>query len=138
MSEPTTIPNDWPEAISVPIVSPVAYLRIQAAKLGEMTRGLVRGEVSVTARGSSTILSLDVVVPALDDFRRLILTATHTRTEPYPVQVVADVWDEGDEHEAGSYQAFREIVRKILQSPATVTVVQSLMVRSNDSLQPTG
>lgn len=84
-----TIPSLWPE-IKVDILPPVAILRAQANRLGELTQGILEAEMTtVTGEQDFVAHRLDLIAPALDGRRVRVLIATH-RTDFYPVVIEAD------------------------------------------------
>lgn len=144
MVEGPQIPNDWPANLTVPVVSPLAYLRVQAAKLGEMTRGLVIGDVTTTTADGCSWVShgLWVVCPAVEGYQAEVLTVRHRQGRPYPVRIEAREFipypDDPDPdadmvREADDYDGFRELVRTVLKSSSTVSLVQSLLAQSTDA-----
>lgn len=86
----TTIPTLWPEDIKVDVLPPLTILKYQAAKLREITKGILQAEVT-TVTGSDDFVShrLDLIAPALEGRRFRVLIATH-RTDFYPVVLEAD------------------------------------------------
>lgn len=87
---PATIPSLWPDDIKVDVLPPLTILKLQAAKLREITRSILRAEVT-TVTGSDDFVahSLDLIAQALDGRRIRILTLTH-RTDLYPIVIEAD------------------------------------------------
>src|SRR5688572_5681105 len=87
--------NLWSEAIKPGIISPYAVLKEQANALSGQTSGILIGRVektfyerSETYKGPNKrvmILTLQIVVPALENFRWGILKAAHNELFPYPV-----------------------------------------------------
>src|ERR1022692_4548993 len=69
------------------IRTPTQVLKEQATALTDMTKGALQGEVSVSHRGGEFSLDLDIVVPALDNYRYLVVRANH-KLDLYPVEVV--------------------------------------------------
>lgn len=89
---PATIPSLWPEDIKVDILPPLTILKLQAAKLREITHGVLRAEVT-TVEGPDDLVAhrLDLIAMALDGRRVRVLTAIQ-RTEFYPVVLEAQVY----------------------------------------------
>ena len=87
-----TIPSLWPENIKVDVLPPLTILKLQAAKLHEITKGILRAEVT-TVDGPGDLIAhrLDLIAPALDSRRVRVLVATQ-RTELYPVVVEAEFY----------------------------------------------
>lgn len=85
-----TIPSLWPDDIRVDLVPPVAVLRAQAAKLGQITQGILDADVTtVTGEKDFVVHRLDLIAPALAGRRYRALTVTH-RADYYPVVLEAD------------------------------------------------
>src|SRR4051794_27341877 len=86
----TTIPSLWPNDIMVDVQPPLAVLKAQATKIGEITGGILTAEVTtVTGHNDFVVHRLDLIAPQLDDRRYRVLIATH-RTDYYPVVLEAD------------------------------------------------
>ena len=89
---PITIPNLWPNDIMVDVQPPLAILRAQAEKIGEITHGILTAEVTtVTGHEDFAVHRLDLIAPKLDGRTHRLLSATH-RTDFYPVVIEADVY----------------------------------------------
>src|SRR4051794_36125765 len=87
----STIPDLWPDDITVDVVPPLAILRSQAGLLGVKTKGILRAEVTTTTGDTGYVQHhLDIVVPALQNYRARLLNATHDRDRVYPVAVEAE------------------------------------------------
>jgi hypothetical protein len=73
------IPSFWSrEAVKPRIITPLAFLRVQASKLGEETRGLLLGEITTTmseSKRKNVEHHLDIIAPALDNQRLRIVVA---------------------------------------------------------------
>src|SRR5207244_13081321 len=77
----------WPPVLKPNILTPAAILQQQAQALGEQTKGVLVGAV---VKGSSpdtskVLLHLDIIAPALDNYRRRILSAHHEANAAHPV-----------------------------------------------------
>lgn len=138
------IRNLWPEDISVDVLSPVAALRSQAGLLREKTKGLVDAEVvdeTIKVNQSEQVqLRLNLIAPMLKNARFGILTATHDSEQVYPVEVQADIFRPTDESDVGYWSPplavdeseFFQLLRKVLNSPHTKSLINSIIARSND------
>src|ERR1700733_15750752 len=85
------ITNLWPDDLRVDALSPVAILRIQAAKLEELTNGLLEGKVAVLEEENGDVqIAFDVIAPALGGYRHRILVARHDPQFVYLVTVEAE------------------------------------------------
>jgi hypothetical protein len=146
------IPNLWPvEAIKVDVLSPVAILRAQAGHFQQASMGLLRAEVSTTTGDNRVSHQMDIVAPALGNYRHAILTVRHSADMPYP----ATVYDAGtgstggqtkptlcisllppQPFEAYSEKEFVEKVSSILNSGTVIALIQSLLARSSEATAP--
>src|SRR5258708_3506634 len=88
----TAVHSLWPSEIRPGVLSPFAILKMQAEALGTITNHILLGEVKVAndVDGKETSVSLDIVVPALENRRHRILTARHHPNLIYPAQIDAD------------------------------------------------
>ena len=85
------IPNLWPKKFSRGILTPLAVLRVQAAKFKDMTEGLLEAEVTTNwEREDLKVHSLELIAPALDSYRRVILTVRHAHPGAYPLWLRSD------------------------------------------------
>ena len=150
------IPNLWPtDEIVVDVLPPLVILRAQASNLRLMTKGILEAEIN-TLRGSGGRLQhqLEILVPALEHYRRRLLTATHDENMVYPVYVDDETpevdtanallgREVGDLISAGmrgvrkpvrcsTQDVFIETLQQILRSSTVKSLVQSLIARSNE------
>jgi hypothetical protein len=147
------IPTVWPNDVAEEVISPLAFLRVQANALGRLTRGLVEGDVTTVSGDSSRILHrLDLYAPALE-YRQRVLTAAHGEDALYPVEVRADTFraprpvtfsgsraaskseDESEKwggKSASTYQELIEVVSEVLRSPQVRSAIQSMVARSSE------
>jgi hypothetical protein len=142
----SSIPSLWADDIKVDALSPLPILRIQAGLLGEITHGLLEADVSTVSSGTLVSHLLDLIAPALDGYRSRILTATHSADTPYPVTVDAVCFKTPFGSEAlnvsrektfmppgaSSEQEFIRLVRQVLRSREIRSLIESLIVRSNE------
>ena len=139
------IPNLWPaETVSVETISPLAILRIQADNLTRMTQGLLEGDVVTSSYAVQVQHSFDVVAPALNGYRHRILTVMHDKSLIYPVFFsTGEVEEEADIQVSsialGAYSEveFLKMLSNALQSGYVLSVVNSLIARSNEALAET-
>jgi hypothetical protein len=154
-----TLNNLWLSDIRPDVLSPFAILELQAQALGPITKGLLLGEVHVSydAGKENTYVSLDLIAPALHNYRRRILTAAYRTDMIYPVRVDADCFRpkgilafaqaavemmntgvaerKKRENEAASDQEFRCLVERVLGSDQVKSLAVSLIAQSNDVLK---
>ncbi len=156
-----TIPVLWSDDISVDVLSPLAILRAQTGPLSQRTKGILEADIeTITSDSGKVQHRLDLVAPALNNFRRRILLATHQKVLVYPVVVEAECFlpervdqtiDEqlssfatnimavrgGDQLSEGQRRAatdteFINLVGEVLRSRQIRSLIQSLIARSND------
>ena len=134
------IPNLWPTAaVSFETLSPVAILRVQAENLTRMTHGLLQGEVTTTNVSQKTVRHhFSIAAPALNGYRHEILRVKHDKGLVYPVSFVTDELTEDDELHVSSSTAyteaeFIELLTGALQSGYVLSVINSLIARSNEA-----
>lgn len=112
-----TIPSLWPDDIKVDVVPPVVILRYQAAKIGELTNGIIRADVTTTTGQEDFVVHrLELIAPLLDGRRYVVLTVTH-RSDFYPVVLEADC-----------YRPRRQIIMGVTGDLARVTAALSEVV----------
>ena len=136
------IPNLWPvETVSVETISPLAILRIQAENLTRMTQGLLEGDIVTSSYAAQVQHSFDVVAPAINGYRHRILTITHDKSLIYPVFFsTGDLGEEEANAQANSVilsayseAEFIKMLSNALQSGYVLSVVNSLIARSNEA-----
>ena len=160
MTTTDTIPDLWPSAaLKMNVLTPVAILRTQATRLGQRTGGVLVGEVTVvTGENKQVVLSLELIVPALNNYRYRLLSVRHAQDAIYPAEVSAKSLKSSvtlpvpksvamfpdsfpsytpntiitDAETAYSEKEFISIVQKALRAPETIAFMQSLIVRSNE------
>lgn len=148
-----TIPDLWPiAALKTDVRTPVAILRTQATRVGQRTQGLLVAEVTVTTgENDQVVLGLELIVPALNNYRYRLLSVQHAQDAIYPAKVSAKglkitikepnmfplrgdkiSTQQVDTKMAYSEENFISIVQEALQAPETIAFMQSLIVRSNE------
>jgi hypothetical protein len=145
----TAIPDLWPETLKPDVLSPVAILRTQAAKLSERTNGLLEADVvsSVVVDGEAQTRRyvLEITAPALGHRKFQVLAAEHSMTGAYPVKLHSDFLPEADSDTASSLvlfdsksrecenqSSFQKYLAKTLSSQKLLTVLESLLAQIND------
>jgi hypothetical protein len=148
-----TIPDLWSDDIKVDVVQPVVILRTQAGLLEKKTRGVLRSEVTTTRSPSGEVLGLDLLAPALNGYRKTLLTAAHAADMIYPllvtsealralnrsphtppgaISMMADLLLKNHEKEVSSQDEFIDTVRTILRSGYVRALISSLIAKSNE------
>jgi hypothetical protein len=133
----------WPDDFDVKVLSPLAVLRIQANALSAKTHGLLEADVVSATSQRQESHQLELIAPALNGERRTVLTATHSKNEPYPVRAEAAIFEPHPEDaaddpdrdwrpEAATVKDFTELVKQVLQSKPTRAMMQSLLARSQE------
>ena len=107
---------------------PVVFLREQAAALNKETQGLLRGEVlTLGARERELKAALDIVVPALNDYRFRLIVITHD-VRLYPVEVV-DYATQWSPRTCGDEEQYVAFLKEILTSPDVHQIIASLIAQ---------
>lgn len=129
----TGIPNLWPvDQVRVDVLTPLAILRVQAAKLKEISRGLLEAEVATTTTDKRVSHSLDVIAPMIH-YRQSLLTVTHARVIVYPAGVSWATFDGEKFSEDSSQEELITTLGEILKSGYVISVLQSLLAQVNDT-----
>jgi hypothetical protein len=133
----------WPSDLALEtVVTPVSILRTQAKLLGERTQGLLEGEVNTWTQGSDVYHDLNVVVPALGNYKYRLLRVHHPVTlypifvddEPMPYghirmiqpQPIVMLGEGGMKDE----DAFREWLRRTLAGEETRHILANLYAQA--------
>jgi hypothetical protein len=149
----TKIPNMWPSQLRVDVLTPLAVLRTQAGSLSDLTRGVLEAEVTTHTSTETVIHKLEVVAPALEQYRHVLLTVRHKPAFVYPARLTAPCFQAGGSMEEtpnvkgwidqegqwaslSSEELFLEAVGIVLNSSETRSILESLLARSNDANPP--
>ena len=146
-----TIPNLWSaRELKQKVLTPIAILRAQAAQLSPMTHGMLRAEVTTLRAEKQDVLGLEIIAPALHNYRHRLLNVQYTRDEYYPAKVSANgltvtrivknqrtsaesqLTSEVTELTAYTETELIDILRQALQAPQNIAMLQSLIARSNE------
>jgi hypothetical protein len=113
------------------IRTPTEVLREQASALGDMTSGTLQGEVTVSPREGSFNVDLDIVAPALDNYRFNVLEASHD-LNLYPVKVRPgwNKYDAKGQVDCADESQLLGALEKVLTSPKVRSVVTTLLAQS--------
>jgi hypothetical protein len=144
----------WSPDIRPDALSAFAILEPQAQALARQTKGLLVGELRVAHddEGKTTRLSLDLIAPLLNNYRRRVLTVTHPTNMIYPAKVDADCFRrnplvdlaaqtnlfapfEKAKNEASSDEELQRLVEQVLRSHEVTSLAVSLIARINDVLK---
>lgn len=146
----TTIPDLWSDDIRVDVLTPLVILQSQEGFLEQKTQGILRADVATTTSGPLVQHQLDIVAPALKQYRKTLVTAKHHKDMVYPVTVRAESFlpeETGvpapigvpfplepppDQREANTQDEFVDLVRQVFQSGRVKAMIQSLIARSNE------
>jgi hypothetical protein len=104
--------------------TPLSILREQAALLGEKTGNLVEAQVEKGTYGTDFLLTLNLVVPGLDDYTYELLKVR------YPVSLYP-VKDQSTYKEIKDEDAFVEWLRVKLSSPETHKIIGNLLSQAS-------
>lgn len=148
----TTIPDLWGQAITVNVLTPAAILNTQAALLKRKTQGIVVAELATTTDSKNIVtIKLDLVAPAVDNFRASVLAVRHKADYVYPALVSTSAFSgkgggpfgdlawRGVEDQlsqlAETETQFVSLLQEALQSGFILSIVQSLIAKSNEARQ---
>lgn len=119
----------WVIPDAAAIRTPLSILREQASALTQQTHGVLVGEAEAKADGDELVVSLDVVVPGLNDYRYRVLTYRQP-LEMYP----GSVWGSGVETQTISDETrFVSVVKAALSSQKVKNVLTSLLAQVSDA-----
>ncbi len=119
----------WVIPDAAAIRTPLSILREQASALTQQTHGVLVGEAATKSEGDKLVVSLDVVVPGLNDYRYRVLTYRQP-LEMYP----GHFRDSGDVMQIiGNETSFVEAVKGALSSQKVKNVLTSLLAQVSDT-----
>ena len=118
----------WGELPAVEAIRlPVVILREQAAKLTELTGGLLQGEVTTKQVQVGLRHNLLIVAPALDNYSFSVLVTVHGILA-YPVEVHGSA--NSSYYQCDNESEFIEVVSKVLSSPEVHRTIGALLAQS--------
>lgn len=146
------IPDLWGPKISVDVLTPIAILNAQVTLLKQKTQGIVLAELksSVDDKQIVTIL-FDLVAPAVGNFRSRVLAVRHKADFVYPALVTSGAfnvdyaaalslgelkWGAAEDQYsklARTEDEFLSLLQEALQSGPIMSIVQSMIARSNEA-----
>ncbi|MGA3189411.1 MAG: hypothetical protein ABSF22_20090 [Bryobacteraceae bacterium] len=116
--------NLWGDLSSLEIVrTPKTILDEQAVLLTKATEGILAGVVEDETRSRSFRYSLNVVVPALNNYKYEILEVLHP-LEIYPVRLLCE--RPKVDATIKSEEDFEDVIAKVLSSPEVRSVLSRL------------
>ena len=151
---PDTIPSLWPDDIKVDVLTPLMILRAQAGLLSRITKGILEAEVVVEqaklgGNGGTPVtqIHLDLIAPALNRSGYRILTTQYSDEMAYPTHIqsnyvanedlIAALTSSEYKKAPSNEKEFINSVSNILRSSKTMSLIQSLIARSNEQLAVT-
>lgn len=151
-----TVKSLWPPQIRPSIMSPLTILQAQADALIRQTGGVLSADIKRREEEDKLVLTFDIVVPALGDYRHRILVLAHGREMAYPSVIDAEIFrpmglasvrefieahqgvllggTKKPVNRADSDQELVDLVAKVLQSPEVLSAAQSLIARASEAL----
>jgi hypothetical protein len=125
MSAISLWPNDLTQ--SEPVRTPIHMLREQATSLGQMTNGLVLGEVDIFKQEftrNQITLVFNLRVPTLDDYRYELFRISHS-VDGYPAELSCEKpkIDKGIENE----DQLKDELKKIFNASETKRIIRTLI-----------
>ena len=116
----------WGDFQVQPLRVPVQILREQAAALGPRTKNLVVAEVTTSTRGHQFRHGLELVVPALDDYRYHLLYLKHN-IHMYPLVLEYDDDGELSATDISSEDELNQALHRALSSEKTKRIINNLI-----------
>lgn len=125
---PRNLWGELPE--STEVKPPITILKEQAEMLGQLTKGVLQGQVSITSTYARFNLTFAVLAPALD-YSYELLQARHN-IELYPVTINSKWLRRGSllEVECRSEEDFELALAELFSSPGVKSVIASLLSQS--------
>jgi hypothetical protein len=117
----------WPPDIGeTNIITPVSLMREQAALLGQKTNQQITANVQgVGSQPTQFNWSFQLVSPSLGSYRYELFRVSHPLTL-YPSTFQ---WEGHPDRNAGNEQEFRDILKDIIASDQTKTIVHALLAQ---------
>lgn len=140
------IPDLWDADIRVDVLSPLAILKIQAERLTQRTKGLLRARVYTTAEGSGDepddVHHLELFAPAIN-YTEQILTVENRSGRAYPAMLEMTTpisWESGDNKTpsrwCGNEAEFLKYLGTALKSSPVRSAIDSILALSNERNAP--
>lgn len=129
------IPILWPQGLNPDVLTPLAIMRVQESALAKLTRGVLTSEVTVNTAKDEVSIGLDLVAPALGNYRQRILNVKHKKGQVYPVELEAACFS-GFRRPAMTDEEFIAALQEVLSSGTVQSQMLSMMARSNDESDP--
>lgn len=149
----SSIADLWSDNIRADVLTPAAILEAQVEPLRRKTKGVLRAELMTSCRDGWVEHQLQLVAPALQNYRVMVLTVRHLERDVYPTTVMAPCFqrqfrDPLEEHgyelgiatgglprnqrPATNQDEFMNVVRQVLQSNDVRATIESLIAQSNE------
>jgi hypothetical protein len=120
----------WVVPDTAAVRTPLSILREQASALTQQTHGVLVGEAATRSEGDKLVVSLDIVVPGLNDYRYRVLTYRQ------PLEMYSgSIWDRGDlaTKPIADETSFVAAVRAALSSQTVKNVLTSLLAQVTEA-----
>lgn len=122
--------NFWGEVGDLTGVrTPLTVLREQAAVVSKITDGSVYGEVSTGSRDNELFAELELVVPALNEYRLAVVSIFQPVTL-FPLRVYDEIMNQS--HNCADHEQFDALLKDILGSTQMKTILRSLVVQAKE------
>src|ERR1019366_2314383 len=87
MSAPVLELDFWSDDIKVGVLTPLMILRAQEPSLRKKTKGILQAKVETVVTETRTIHNLNLIAPALGNYKEKILSVAHKPDFAYPCEV---------------------------------------------------
>lgn len=138
MSQP--LQDLWPADLVAPdVMTPHAILQYQAEQLARRTNRLIEAEVRrETPKGEWTVLTFELVAPAVHGYRKPLFRVMHDPVMVYPARI--DDFDEEDPepYSVAGQPELMEALKRIFASNGVRSIIHSLIALSNEKGRPEG
>lgn len=131
----------WPDSLLVEdVMTPLAILRFQAARLEQRTKGKLKAEIHNLSSGKGgNRYSFRLIAPLLENYTCELFSMWIPSQRVYPAEVywdgatgVTGPFDDTPVDGANSQAEFEQILSRIFQSSTATAIVQSLIAMSNE------
>jgi len=110
------------------IKTPTSIFKDQASALESISKGVIRGYVEISSRGSANTVTLRAIVPSLNNYSIDIVSAMYS-LEAFPAILIDLIND--DRYEELESDEFDSMLAEVLQSDKVQRVLQRILSDSS-------